>query len=77
MHYKFSSIRKSYLFIYCAVIGDRFIYKIKFNINLQTHHSINTANKLVPGMFHRIFLLSKNVLFERQKHVDFRISRIF
>ena len=26
---------------------------------MQTHHSITTAYKLVPGIFHRIILLKK------------------
>jgi hypothetical protein len=34
MHSKFSSIRKSYPFIFCAVIGDRFLLKIT---NQYTH----------------------------------------
>ena len=29
---------------------------------MQTHHSITTAYKLVPGIFHRIILLKKNAL---------------
>jgi hypothetical protein len=43
-----------------AVIGDRFIYIFfVLDINIQTHHSIKTAYKLVPGIFYRIILLKK------------------
>jgi hypothetical protein len=31
----------------------------RYIINMQTHHSITTAYKLVPGIFHRIILLKK------------------
>ena len=31
----------------------------------------------MTGVFYRIFLFKKNVLYERQKHVEFRISRFF
>jgi hypothetical protein len=36
-----------------------FVLDKKININMQTHHSIKTAYKLVPGIFYRIILLKK------------------
>ena len=56
------------------LVTDSYI-RYKFNMNIQTHHNIKTAYRLMPGMFYRIFLFKKNVLYERQKLVEFRISR--
>jgi hypothetical protein len=35
------------------------IARVFDDINIQTHHSIKTAYKLVPGIFYRIILLKK------------------
>jgi hypothetical protein len=62
MYPDFSEITQIKTYVVQLLVTDSYTFcciRLKFNINIQTHHSIKTAYKLVPGIFYRIILLKK------------------